>query len=152
MNIVKQLPLYGAALYPMTLTNNVINLVRDQGYIAISGRGICFVTRDQQGEVVMTDYIPFSLIFAWDCAPNRVTLTVSINDKREVIEMTSDQSPEVEKLLNDYTKHLCANSNTARALNDFEVDDPSLLSFKQGDEILILEKDDSGWYTDYLIR
>lgn len=33
LQITSQLPLYGAALFPMELQNNIIDLVRDQGYI-----------------------------------------------------------------------------------------------------------------------
>ncbi len=37
LKIVSQLPLYGAALFAMELQNNIINLVRDQGYLGTFG-------------------------------------------------------------------------------------------------------------------
>src|SRR3989344_7333174 len=107
LKIVSQLPLYGAALFAMELQNNIINLVRDQGYLgtfgldvlsphhsflmcvslvvscgaAISGRGVCFVTRDQKGEVVMTSYLPYEDILNWECTPTTTSLTLSLGTR-----------------------------------------------------------------------
>jgi hypothetical protein len=36
LKTVFELPLYGAALFAMELQNNIINLVRDQGYLGTS--------------------------------------------------------------------------------------------------------------------
>jgi len=149
MQVVMQLPLYGCALYPVKLVNNVINLVRDEGYIAISGSGLCFVTRDQQGEVVMTSFLPFGDVYDYEAnaSNNTLNITVNINDKREVLEMISDQAVEAEKMMKDYCDQLCTESNYGRVLLDYDVDDESLLPLRQGDVVVITEKNDAtGWY------
>jgi hypothetical protein len=150
LQIVFQLPLYGAALFAMELQNNIINLVRDQGYLAISGRGVCFVTRDQKGEVVMTTYLPYEDILNWECTPTTTSLTLSLGTRREVLDLKCEQSVEVERMLRDYTAVLASFSEWARAISDYETEDPSLLSFRQGDVINVKEKDQvSGWYKGF---
>ena len=84
---------------------------------AISGRGVCFVTRDQKGEVVMTSYLPYEDILNWECTPTTTSLTLSLGTRREVLDLKCEQSSEVERLLRDYTGILAASSEWARYSN-----------------------------------
>ena len=78
---------------------------------------MCFVTRDQKGEVVMTSYLPYEDILNWECTPTTTSLTLSLGTRREVLDLKCEQSSEVERLLRDYTGILAASSEWARCSN-----------------------------------
>jgi hypothetical protein len=121
----------------------------------------------------MTNYMPYEDILNWECSSTTTSLTLSLGTRREVLDLKCEQSAEVERLLRDYTSILAAASEWARyvmtelsaphthtvhgsrllglcayrAISDYETEDPSLLSFRQGDVINVKEKDEySGWY------
>jgi len=125
----------------MELQNNIVNLARNQGYIgliprsraalcmnvvdlrsallcsvmaAISGRGICFVTRDQHGDVVTTPFIPYEDVLHWESTPTTTSLTLSMGARREVLDIKCDFSSDVVRTLEDYVTVLTSASEWAR--------------------------------------
>lgn len=74
------------------------------------------MTRDQKGEVVMTPYLSYEEILAWDCTETTVSLTLSQGTRREVLDINCQLASEVERLLRDYTTILIACSEWARYL------------------------------------
>ncbi|KAL6075618.1 Unconventional myosin-XV [Balamuthia mandrillaris] len=145
---VQELPLYGATMFAMKLVTNTVKLIRDQGYLAISGKGLSFVTRDHNGQVVMTPTIPFSDVLSWSHEGTNTTIHAIVEGERSVIELACHQSSEIDLLMKEYVEQLTASSQYAKALVDYHVPDTKhLLSFNKGDIIFVKsKKGQRGWY------
>ncbi len=74
----------------------------------------------------MTDFISYENILNWDCTSNTTALTVSLADKRELVDISCEQSMEINRLLKDYTAVLQSRSRFARALQDYQVEGRTL--------------------------
>lgn len=75
---------------------------------------MCFVTRDPEGEIVMSPFLPYEDILAWECAATSISFTLLLGGRREVLDVLCELSAEVERLLRDYTNILLAASEWAR--------------------------------------
>jgi hypothetical protein len=97
----------------------------------------------------------FNDLVSWSCSNPRtaslkfVTSTINIESEGEVLILWNateiKQAARIIGVINEYSDCVRGVSSYAKALSDYEVSDPELLSFTKGDIIFIKEKGESGW-------
>eukprot|EP01097_Dermamoeba_algensis_P001703 TRINITY_DN1640_c0_g3_i4.p1 TRINITY_DN1640_c0_g3~~TRINITY_DN1640_c0_g3_i4.p1 ORF type:complete len:2134 (-),score=641.62 TRINITY_DN1640_c0_g3_i4:179-6580(-) len=78
-------------------------------------------------------------------------LTVKFNleggSNSVTVQLKTKHGATIVNLIKEYSQHIKNESQFAKAVKDYDVDDPNLLNFKKDEMIFILEKDEgSGWY------
>jgi hypothetical protein len=151
---VMQLDLYGYTLFQVQHKSDWQLPFKFD--IAIGKGGILFLNEHRQpaysfslDQVDNMYYTPKSFKLFLNTAPPGTLPSQQQQQQQhqKQIELQTLQGIELASLISEYQYWLDQESQWARATRDYITDDYSLLSFRAGDLIFIISKDDSGWYT-----
>lgn len=144
MHVAQSLPLYGSSIFPELSTNDSTSAIPSQFDLAINASGIHFLGKNND-----IKSFSFSDMRGPPKCTNATFKTVQITLRNGlVLNIESEgEGGRIVGLIKEYIDALENIASYARALADYSIeDDPSMLNFKRGDVILILERDDgSGW-------
>jgi hypothetical protein len=142
LSFVSQLSLYGATLVPVE--NRLDKTLPSSFELMINHEGLHFAkpegdTRRPWLSIFFTD-------FSVQYSPETCTIVYTERGQPKTLELHTRRGPEIWNLYSDYFFWLQAQSEWARAIEDYDVNEAGLLSFKKGELLHVLDKEDPEWY------
>jgi len=144
LQMCRQLPLYGYTIFHSE--HSASWKVPSPFYLAVGLAGVqCLNPNDFEtvlafafGEVEVEEANDKGITIKFNLKGGSSPVTVNVKTKH---------GSTIQNLIKEYSSHIKNESQFAKAVKDYDVDDPNLLSFKKDEQIFITEKDEgSGWY------